>query len=204
MIWFVDRRHSLNPQPDQIGPGRLVLVVGPSGAGKDTLITGARAACADDPSVIFPRRMITRPATAHEDHDITTEEMFRRAVAAGEFALWWEAHGHCYGLSSSLDADIRTRKTVVCNVSRTVVGLARRRYASVVVVLVTAPPDVLAERLARRSRTSDGRIQDRIARSALVGQDADADVVIQNVGWPQAGIRRLLNVVRDTGTVLKS
>jgi ribose 1,5-bisphosphokinase len=201
MIWFVDMQRSLNPQSDQIGPGRLVLVVGPSGAGKDTLITGARAACADDPSVVFPRRMVTRPSTADEDHDTATEERFRHAVAAGEFALWWEAHGHRYGLPSSIDADIRARKTVVCNVSRTVVGFAQRRYASVAVVLVTAPADVLAERLACRSRTSDGCIQDRIARSAIVGQDAEADVVIHNVGRPQAGIRQLLNVVRDTGIV---
>jgi len=202
MIWFVDTRRHLNPRPGQIGPGRLVLVVGPSGAGKDTLIVGARAACEGDPSVVFPRRVITRLSTADEDHDTISEERFRHAVAAGEFALRWEAHGHCYALPSVIDADIRDGKTVVCNVSRTIVGLARQRYALVAVVLVTAPQHVLAERLACRSRASDGRIQDRIARSAAVGQDIDADIVIHNVGRPQAGIRRLLNVVRDTGIVL--
>ncbi|MGA7013248.1 MAG: phosphonate metabolism protein/1,5-bisphosphokinase (PRPP-forming) PhnN, partial [Pseudolabrys sp.] len=52
-----------------IGPGRLVLVVGPSGAGKDTVITGAKAACAADSTFVFPRRVVTRPASDAEDHD---------------------------------------------------------------------------------------------------------------------------------------
>ena len=204
MIWFINLRSFLNPRPDQIGPGHLILVVGPSGAGKDTLIAGARAACADDSTVVFPRRVITRPPTADEDCDSVTEEMFKRAVASGEFALWWEAHGLCYALPCSIDADIRRGKTVVCNVSRTIVGFARRRYCYVTVVLVTAPQQILVERLAGRGRGSDGSIQERIARSAAVGQDIDADVIIRNVGRPQVGVQRLLNVVRDTGFVLIS
>jgi len=204
MTWFINLRSFLNPRPDQIGPGRLILVVGPSGAGKDTLIVGARAACAGDPTVVFPRRVITRPSTPDEECDSVTEEMFKYAVASGEFALWWEAHGLCYALPCSIDINIRQGKTVVCNVSRTIVGLARRRYCHVTVVLVTAPQHVLAERLAARSRSTDGSIQQRIARSTAVGQDIEADVVIRNVGRPQVGIRRLLNVMRDSGFILIS
>jgi ribose 1,5-bisphosphokinase len=197
--WLVDLRRYARPQPGQIGPGRLVLVVGPSGAGKDTLIAGARAACTDDPTVVFPRRAITRLSTASEDHDTLSKEAFGEAIAAGDFALWWEAHGHRYGIPSSIDADIRSGRIVVCNVSRTVLGLARQRYASVTVVLVTAPQKVLETRLAGRARTSDGNVADRIGRSAQMQMNVEPDVEIQNVGRVEIGVRRLLNAIRDPG-----
>jgi ribose 1,5-bisphosphokinase len=197
--WLVDLRRYARPQPGQIGPGRLVLVVGPSGAGKDTLIAGARAACANDPTVVYPRRVVTRLSTAPEDHDTLSEEAFGDAMAAGDFALWWAAHGHRYGIPSSIDEDIQAGRTVVCNVSRTVLGLARQRYVSVTVVLVTAPQKVLEARLAGRARTSDGNVADRIGRSAQLQMHAEPDVKIQNVGRVEIGVRRLLNAIRDPG-----
>jgi ribose 1,5-bisphosphokinase len=201
MSWLVDTRRYGRARRDAIGPGRLILVVGPSGAGKDTLIHGARVACAGDASVAFPRRTVTRMATPSEDHATVTAEDFRRAVATGAFALWWDAHGHSYGIPASIDDDIRADRTVVCNVSRTIVGFAKNRYACVVVVHVTAPPCVLAARLASRSRPGDGDLDARIARSRTV-QSIEADFEIRNVGRPQAGVRRMLNIIRDQGIVV--
>ena len=148
--------------PVRIGPGRLVLVVGPSGAGKDTLLNLARAACAGDSGVVFPRRVVTREASEAEDNEQVSADAFHDALARGEFAMHWEAHGHCYGVPRAIDDDIRAARTVVVNVSRTVLSQMRRAYADVLVVLVTAPPDVLAERLAMRARGSDGPIAQRL------------------------------------------
>ena len=203
MTWLLDTKRYARTRPDAIGPGRLVLVVGPSGAGKDTLIGGARAALSDDPAVVFPRRTVTRAATPFEDHDTMSPEEFRRAVAAEKFALWWDAHGHSYGIPASVDGDIRAGRAVVCNVSRTIVGFARHRYTSAVVVQVTAPAHVLAARLAQRQRDSDGNLDQRMAR-VPTGAEIEADVVIRNVGRPEVGVRRLLNVIRDPGFVLIS
>jgi len=66
----------------------LILIVGPSGAGKDTLMNGARKALADDPRVRFVRRVITRNGEmGQEAHDSVTEQAFELRRLAGEFAL---------------------------------------------------------------------------------------------------------------------
>lgn len=179
--------------PDAIGPGRLILVVGPSGAGKDTLLALARSACAKDKDVVFPRRVVTREASLSEDNAQLGPEGFREARDRGEFALHWEAHGHGYGLPRSIDDDLRAGRAVVVNVSRTVIDTARRAYANVIVIAITAPPEILAERLKMRARGSDGGVEQRLGRSI----DAAApDVTIVNVGRPEDHAGRLLRTIK--------
>jgi ribose 1,5-bisphosphokinase len=177
----------------KIGPGRLVLVVGPSGAGKDTLLNLARAYCAGDFGVVFPRRVVTREASSSEDNEYLSLDGFQQALSRGDFALNWKAHGHCYGIPRMVDSEIRAGRTVVINASRTVIEAVRRTYTDTVVVLVTAPPAVLAERLAIRARDSDGRIEARLSRAV---DDATPDITIVNVGDAEMHAERLVDVIR--------
>jgi ribose 1,5-bisphosphokinase len=183
---------------DRLGPGRLVLVVGPSGAGKDTLLNFARRECAGDDRVVFPRRSVTREASAFEDNQELDEASFRAALAAGAFALHWDAHGHAYGVPRAINDDIAAGRTVVVNVSRTVIPAARRDYAHVIVVAVTAPPEVLAERLDKRHRASDGDIGARLHR-AVSEEGAAADITIVNVGDPESHGHALAQVIKRRG-----
>jgi ribose 1,5-bisphosphokinase len=178
-----------------IGSGRLILVVGPSGAGKDTLIGLARAACADDGNIVFPRRVVTREASPAEDNEQVSLDAFRQAQAQGVFAMHWEAHGHCYALPRVIDENIRAGCTVVANVSRTVVEAMRRAYADVTVVSITAPPEILAERLAARARSSDGQIEHRLRR-AVDGVAAAPDVTVVNVGGVEHHARELVRIIK--------
>ena len=185
-----------NDAAGAIGPGRLVLVVGPSGAGKDTLLRLARAACADDHDIVFPRRVVTRASSADEDNIAMSVDEFARARDHGDFAVHWDAHGHSYALPLEINDDIRAGRAVVVNVSRTVIAALRQTYANVVVVAITAPPDVLAQRLAARARHSDGNIADRLARS-VDDTSAGADVTILNAGSADYHSRHLLRVIRN-------
>jgi ribose 1,5-bisphosphokinase len=180
--------------PDAIGPGRLILVVGPSGAGKDTLLGFAKAACAEDVKIVFPRRAVTREASSSEDNIALTPDQFRQALARGDFAMHWEAHGHSYGLPRAIDDDIAAGRSVVVNVSRTVIEAARRAYADVVVIAITAPPEVLAERIKMRSRSTDGYSDQRLSRTV---DTAAPDVTILNVGRPEDHARRLVRAIRS-------
>ena len=178
-----------------------MLVVGPSGAGKDTLIARARAACRGDATVVFPVRVVTRPPSIFEDNEFMPPSAFEQAAANGAFVIWWSAHGHMYGIPLAVDFDIEAGRTVVCNVSRTVVGAVRERYANVVTVLVTAPRDVLGTRLASRARGSDGGVADRMNRVELADGKLRPDVIINNVGEPETGARKLVDALYATGVL---
>lgn len=183
------------PSTERIGPGWLVLVVGPSGAGKDTLIDIVRVACRDNAGIVFPRRVITRPSSVAEDHDTISDVAFDQAAAGGAFALWWTAHKLKYGIPAAIDDDIRAGRTVVCNVSRAIVGQAREHFAHVTVALVTAPHDILATRLLGRGRGSDGSITDRVQRSVTGESELNPDIVIENIGTVESAAEKLLRVV---------
>lgn len=176
--------------------GTLILVVGPSGVGKDSIIAGAAALLRDDPCVVFARRLITRPAEAGgEDHLAVSPAEFAARRDAGQLLLHWQAHGLNYGLPGDLAAVLDEGRSIVANVSRTVVAEARRRLAPVVVVAIAAAPETLAARLVSRGRESAAEITGRLRRSDALSPVA-ADVVIDNDGTLAEAIRWFAAVVR--------
>lgn len=176
-----------------IGPGRLILVVGPSGAGKDTLIGRVRERLSGEPAYLFPRRIVTRPPSPAEDNVEADSGTFAAIAQAGGFALTWSAHGHHYGIPAAIDHALHEGRTVLSNVSREIVAAARQRYANVTIIEITAPADVLRSRVAGRSRASDGDAANRVGR--LVSAAVEPDVVIVNDTDVEDAASRLLAVV---------
>jgi ribose 1,5-bisphosphokinase len=180
-----------------MSPGTLVLVIGPSGAGKDTLIGLARDALADDERFLFPRRHVTRASDLNEPVEERTREVFAREQSAGGFALSWAAHGQLYGVPRSIEAALAQGKRVVVNVSRSVVAEALANYPSVVALAVTAPAAVLAARLKHRGRESDEDIAERVMRPAPPLPSALTVITIENDATVADGARRFIAALQQ-------
>ena len=184
--------------PEVRGLGTLFLVVGPSGAGKDSLIDGARGVLGTDSRYVFAQRVITRPADAGgEAHRPATPAEFEELELRGAFSLSWQAHGLRYGIPRSIEDELRSNRNVVANVSRSVLDVARARYAPLTVVYVTAPHSVLAERLAQRGREPVDAIVTRLRRAGLMSPAGDDVVTIVNDGALCAAVDRFVAVLRS-------
>lgn len=178
-------------------PGVFVAVVGASGAGKDTILAGTRAALAGDPAFLFPRRIITRPADGHEDNEAVSEAGFEECIRRGDFLLWWRANHFNYGLPAGLEQDLRQGRHIIANVSRTVIGEIRSRFSRCLVIEIRVDPAVLIGRLAQRGRENHDAQEARFQRSAgLTGLPAP-DLVIDNNGEPEAAIAWFVKVLQS-------
>lgn len=165
----------------------LVLVAGPSGAGKDSLLNAAREVFRDDPRISFVRRVITRPVDpGGEDHEPVTEAEFD----ARAYALSWSAHGLRYGIpAEALNAPV-----TVANVSRAVIAEAAQRY-QVRVIEITASPEILNARLVARGRENTGDVALRLARSVAVPGGV-AVTKVWNDGTLADGVARFIAALR--------
>jgi ribose 1,5-bisphosphokinase len=180
----------------EVVSGVLILVVGPSGAGKDTLLAGAATRLSDG-GYVFPRRVITRPDDAGgEEHVAVSPEEFERRSRTGAFALAWRAHGNAYGIPAAIEGDLAAGRHVVVNVSRTVIGDARRRFARVGVVLVLAPQESLKARLTARGREDEDAVERRLDRASRHDVAGEGVVEVVNDGTVEEGIARFVEALR--------
>ena len=174
----------------------LVAVVGPSGAGKDTLLDGARRSLGADGRFRFVRRCITRPAEAGgEDHEPLDRAAFLRRRDAGGFALWWDAHGLLYGVPRAVEAEVAAGRCVVANLSRGVLREAHGLYP-LLVLEVTAPAAVLAARLAARGREDADTIAARLGREAPLPDGLRVRRVV-NDGAVEGSVAEMVRVLRE-------
>lgn len=178
-------------------PGRLFIVVGPSGAGKDTLIAGAKAL---HPDLHWARRVITRAeVSGGEPFEGVSLAEFDRRCDAGEFALHWQAHGLSYGVPRAEIAPRDKGCDVMINGSRGAMAAALQAFPDLTVLRISAPSHILAERLAARGRESKEDILARLARASYELDAGIAVIDIANDASPEVGVARLLSALYPKG-----
>ncbi len=184
--------------------GTFFLVVGPSGAGKDSLIDGARALLEPTGRYVFARRVVTRPAgSPGEDHEAATDEAFDAREAKGDFLITWGAHGLRYGLPAELKRQVEAGRNVIANGSRATIAALAARLPRFVVVEVTAPPEVLAARIAGRGRESGEAIEKRLSRTVEPRPEGIRAATVCNDQSVEIGIERFVAAVEAAANTMR-
>lgn len=176
-------------------PGCFFLVVGPSGAGKDSLMDGAKHILPKQ-NYLFAKRTVTRPpGMVGEDYESCDPATFAQRKANGEFLTTWQAHGYEYGLPKELATEQAKGRHIVANGSRAMVADIAHAVQNLIVIHVTAPADLLAKRLAKRGRETEAEIRERLNRQITNFPDGvEVRTVVNDASLAQ-GIERFVDAV---------
>ncbi len=144
---------------------RLVYVIGPSGAGKDSVLQGLHRSWPAIASAHWARRTITRPAqSGGEYHEAVDPFTFEQLCQANAFAMHWVANGLFYGVRHAEVEPVLGGRWVFVNGSRAWLSHLLERWPQATVVHIGAAPEVLAQRLAARGRESADAVKARLQR----------------------------------------
>lgn len=182
--------------------GRLVLLVGPSGAGKDSLLEAVRPLLKAQ-GVEIAQRVITRSAEAvGEQAMAVTVQQFVEMSRQGAFALHWQANGLHYGITRQLDDWLEQGRSVLVNGSRGHLAQARERYPQALVIYLDVTAQALRQRLLARGREDPEAIEQRLARSMLWRAEDIPDARrLDNSGELGQAVQGLLALLHEEGII---
>lgn len=145
-------------------PGRLIYIMGPSGAGKDTVMRGAVQRLGNQ--ALIAHRVVTRAAHPEDEATILVDrDEFAWMEGSGLFAMAWRANDLDYGVLRHIDKALLHGRDVFISGSRAYLPEAVRRYPRLIPVLVTAAAVLLRDRLVARGREDQDQIDARLARN---------------------------------------
>lgn len=172
--------------------------MGPSGAGKDSLLDACRGQDVSGRRLrIAPRHITRRAGSVGEDHIALTPAAFRVQMDNGDFALHWHANGRRYGISIAVDEWLANGDPVLVNGSRAHLDEALAKYGDrLVPILVCVDLHRQRQRLLDRGRESADEIDARIERSRrLQARLEHRFATINNDGSLTHATRQLLAII---------
>ena len=164
--------------------GKLFVVSGPSGVGKNTLLNAVVARSVHVRYSISATSRAMRPGEVDgKSYYFLSQDEFDRKVQAGEFVEWAHVHGHCYGtLASEVERNLASGSSLILEIDVQGALQVREHYPDAVLVFIKPPSlDVLRERLVHRGTESAESLELRLANARQELELADRyDEVIVN------------------------
>ena len=167
----------------------LMVVSGPSGVGKGTLVKTLVKRRED---VVESVSCTTRPPREGEvngrEYFFLSKEEFARRVKEGDFLEYDEHFGNYYGTPKSFVKETLKTKSVILEID--VVGgfLAKKAFPECILIFV-APPSVeeLKRRLLGRQTETEEQIENRLSRLEYEMKESEKyDYVLVNDGLEDA------------------
>lgn len=184
--------------------GKLIVISGPSGVGKTSIVDSMLESTPSVFSVSATTRRVRIGEVDGVDYHFVDRLSFKAKVESGEILEWAEYGGNLYGtLRSSVQPILDSGRNVILDIENEGAKQIRESYPEALLIFV-APPDLdtLAYRLAGRGDTTERDMALRLAVAAE--QIAEAphvyDHIVENVDLEQA-INTVLDIVGAEGTV---
>ncbi len=145
---------------------RLMYVMGPSGAGKDSLLDWLKNKLPAHAPIHFAKRTIDRPLQASgEQHESVDSATFERLKKEKSFAMHWQANGRQYGVRHAELEPLKQQHWLLVNGSRAYLPEALRQFDGMNVLHVSASAEILRTRLLARQRETLEVVEARVQRA---------------------------------------
>ena len=169
--------------PQMTAAGRLVVLSGPSGVGKGTLLRHLRQR---HPDLYLSTSATTRAPRAGEvhgqDYYFVTREQFEQMIAAGDLLEWAEFAGNYYGTPrQAVEIQIERGNQVILEIELKGARQVAKSFPEAFKIFIVPPsPEELERRIRDRGQDDEAAICRRLARSR-VELDAASEFDIQVV-----------------------
>lgn len=181
--------------------GKLFVVTGPSGAGKDSVIDAARDAGLSFEGVTTTSTRPMRPVESEGNpYYFITRAQFEEKIESGEMIEWAEVYGNYYGSTRAEVERVRGgHNTVIIKVDPQGARTFKEMIPDAVTIFIAPPSfEILKQRLISRDQDPPEVIESRLvtAKSELEHLDQWDHVIVNEEGKLEKAVKQLTSIVK--------